>query len=327
MQTFALPLFLKPAALGQAGLLTGTVVDSSGAPIPNAIIRLDVSGATTAEASTGSDGRFELKASVPGGARIVATAAGFAQAVEPVSDNDASLRITLRVAPFFEAVNVTSSRTDEPRADPTQTVTVFSSAELLTSAPATIDDALKLVPGFTLFRRTSSRASNPTAQGIPLRGLGGTGSSRSLVLVDGVPLNDAFGGWVYWDKVPEVAIDRIEVMRGSGSDLYGADALGGVVQLLTLRPERPLLRALAEGGSLGTGRVSVFGGGRARGLRYSAGGEWFSTDGYINVATTQDPGIAPRGPIDTKIASAHRSGVASVGYQASSGWRLDANGS
>jgi outer membrane receptor protein involved in Fe transport len=144
------------------------------------------------------------------------------------------------------------------------------------------------------------------------------------VLVDGVPLNDAFGGWVYWDKLPQVAIDRIEVIRGSGSDLYGADALGGVVQLLTLRPERPTARALVEGGGLGTGRVSVFGGGRAARLRYSAGGEWYSTDGYINVAETQDPGIAPRGPIDTEIASAHRSGVASVGYQTNGGWRLDA---
>src|ERR1700730_5481457 len=250
MQTFALPLFLKPAALGQAGLLTGTVVDSSGAPIPNAIIRLDVSGATTAEASTGSDGRFELKASVPGGARIVVTAAGFAQTVEPVSDNDVSLRITLQVAPFFEAVNVTSSRTGVPRADPTQTVTVLSSAELLTSAAATIDDALKLVPGFTLFRRTSSRASNPTAQGITLRGLGGTGSSRSLVLVDGLALNAAFGSWVDLDKVRQVAIDRSEVMRGSGSDLYGADALGGVVQILTLHPGRATDRALLAGGGL-----------------------------------------------------------------------------
>jgi len=327
MRALVLALLLSSAgASGQAGLVTGTVVDTSGAPIPNATVRLDVSGATMAEAGTGIDGRFALTASIPGGARIIVTAAGFAQAVEPVSNNDESLRITLQVAPFFEAVNVTSSRTGVPRSDPTQTVSVFSSAELLTSAPATIDDALKLVPGFTLFRRTSSRASNPAAQGITLRGLGGTGSSRSLVLVDGIPLNDAFGGWVYWDKVPQVAIDRIEVIRGSGSDLYGADALGGVVQLLTMRPERLSARALAEGGGLGTGRVSIFGGGRAGGLHYSGGGEWFSTEGYINVAEEQDPGIAPRGPIDTNVGSAHRSGVASVGYQTRGGWRFDANG-
>src|SRR5262249_1815125 len=217
---------------------------------------------TVDETATGADGRFELRAAIPSGARLLVTATGFAQASEAVSDRGGSLRITLQVAPFFEAVNVTSSRTEVPRADPTETVTAFASAELWAGGPAPIDDALKLVPGFPLFRRTSSRVSNPTAQGMTLRGLGGTGSSRSLVLVDGLPLNDAFGGWVYWDKIPQVAIDRIEVMRGSGSDLYGADAVGGVVQLLTVQPERLSARLLAEGGGLGTGRVSVFGGGR-----------------------------------------------------------------
>ena len=176
------------------------------------------------------------------------------------------LQVTLQPAPFFEAVNVTSSRTDVPRADPSVTVTVLPAVELLTSAALTLDDALKMVPGFTLFRRTSSRVSNPTAQGVTLRGLGGTGASRSLVLADGVPLNDAFGGWVYWDKVPQVAIDRVEVLRGSGSDLYGADAVGGVVQILTWHPSRLAARALVEGGGLQTGRVSMFGGGRSRRL-------------------------------------------------------------
>jgi outer membrane cobalamin receptor len=309
----------------QSGPVSGTVLDSSGAPVPDATVRLEVSGTTVAEFTTGIDGRFESKSIAPGDVRIVVTAAGFAPAADRLSGGR-SVQITLHPAAFFEAVNVTSSRTDVPRADPTQTMTVFTSSDLLSSAPATIDDALKMVPGFTLFRRTSSRVSNPTAQGITLRGLGGTGSSRSLVLADGVPLNDAFGGWVYWDKLPQVAIDRVEILRGSGSDLYGADAVGGVVQILTMHPVRPSARVLAEGGGLNTGRVSLFGGGRARGWSASAGGEWFSTGGYVTVAEQQDPGIAPRGPIDTRAGSAHRSGLASLGYQASNGWRFDASG-
>jgi outer membrane cobalamin receptor len=108
--------------------------------------------------------------------------------------------------------------------------------------------------------------------------------------------------------------------------LYGADAVGGVVQLLTWHPNHPLARAVIEGGALGTGRVSLFGGGRTRGWSYSAGGEWFSTDGYVTVATTQDPGITPRGPIDTKSSSTHRSGLASLGYHAENGWRVEAIG-
>jgi outer membrane receptor protein involved in Fe transport len=202
-------------------------------------------------------------------------------------------------------------------------MTVVSSQELLTSAAVTLDDALKMVPGFTLFRRTSSRTANPTAQGVALRGIGGTAQSRSLVLVDGVPLNDAFGGWIYWDKIPQVALDRVEVQRGSGSDLYGADAVGGVVQLLTQRPGRPSGTALFEGGGLGTGRVSLFAGGRTRGWRYSGSGEWFNIDGYIPVSTEQDPGIAPRGPVDSLLGSTHLSGYGSTGYQAANGWRFD----
>ncbi|MEQ1574064.1 MAG: TonB-dependent receptor, partial [Vicinamibacterales bacterium] len=124
-------------------------------------------------------------------------------------------------------------------------------------------------------------------------------------------------------KVPQVAIDRVEVQRGSGSDLYGADAVGGVVQLLTLRPARPTGRALLEGGNLGTGRVSLFGGGRTRGWRYSTGGEWFTIEGYIPVAVEQNPGIAPRGPIDSEVGSTHRSALGSTGYQFEDGWRFD----
>ncbi len=197
----------------------------------------------------------------------------------------------------------------------------------MATGSVTLDDALKAVPGFTLFRRTSSRVSNPTAQGITLRGLGGTGSSRSLVLADGVPLNDAFGGWVYWDKLPQASIDRVEVLRGSGSDLYGADAVGGVVQMLTSHPNRPVRPRDRRGrATRHRSRVALRRQPDAGGWSYSAGGEWFSTDGYITVATTQDPGIAPRGPIDTKSSSAHRSGLASLGYHAENGWRFEASG-
>jgi outer membrane receptor protein involved in Fe transport len=323
LSTLFFILMSLAAATQQGATITGTVLDSSGAPVPNASVRLEASGATVAEYRTGNDGRFQFTTDTQSTLRIVVSAPGFAQATESVPTAGESMQITLQPSPFFEAVNVTSSRSDAPKADPTVTMTVISSSELLTSAAVTLDDALKMVPGFTLFRRTSSRASNPTSQGVALRGIGGTAQSRSLVLVDGVPLNDAFGGWVYWDKIPQVALDRIEVQRGSGSDVYGADAVGGVVQLLTQRPGRPTGTALVEGGGLGSGRVSLFAGGRTRSWRYSASGEWFDFDGYIPVATEQDPGIAPRGPVDSLLGSTHKSGFASTGYQAANGWRFD----
>lgn len=313
------------AAAQSADTLSGKVLDTSGASVADATVRVQIAGSVAGETQTDAGGRFEVAVTADGARDLVVTAPGFAPSSTSVPAGERTVDVTLQAAPFFEAVNVTSSRTDVARVDPTSTVTVMSSTELLNSGALAIDDALKTIPGFTLFRRTSSRNANPTAQGVALRGIGGSSPSRSLVLADGVPLNDAFGGWVFWDKVPQAAIDRIEVDRGSGSDLYGADALGGVIQLLTVRPARPTGRILLDGGTLGTGSVSVFGGGRARDWRYSGAGEWFTTDGYIPVATEQDPGIAPRGPVDSNLGSKHRSAQAFAGYQTDSGWRFDLN--
>ena len=74
---------------------------------------------------------------------------------------------------------------------------------------------LRQIPTFSLFRRTSSLAAHPTAQGVSLRGIGPSGVSRTLVLLDGVPFNDPFGGWVYWTRVPLDSADRIEIVDGT----------------------------------------------------------------------------------------------------------------
>ncbi|MGH7955715.1 MAG: TonB-dependent receptor, partial [Opitutaceae bacterium] len=116
---------------------------------------------------------------------------------------------------------------------------VISSARLLDAetvrkAPtATLDGALRGVPGFSLFRRSDSFTANPTAQGVSLRGLGPSGASRSLVLLDGVPLNDPFGGWVAWTKIPREGLSHAEVIPGGGATAWGNAALGGVMQFFT----------------------------------------------------------------------------------------------
>src|SRR2546426_232680 len=87
-------------------------------------------------------------------------------------------------------------------------------------------------------RWTSSLSSHPTAQGVSLRGIGPSGVSRTLVLADGIPQNDPFGGWVYWTRVPLESVDRIEVVDGSTSSLYGNYAMGGVINIVGNRPAR-----------------------------------------------------------------------------------------
>jgi hypothetical protein len=104
------------------------------------------------------------------------------------------------------------------------------------AAPITLDGQLRLIPGVETFRRSSSLVANPSSQGMSLRGLGSTSASRTLVTQDDVPLNDAFGGWIHWEELPELSIHSVEVVRGGASDLYGSSAIGGVINVLPVNP-------------------------------------------------------------------------------------------
>lgn len=198
-----------------------------------------------------------------------------------------------------DEVTVTATRTERRLADTAASVVVLSSEELESTAAGTVDDALRQVPGFSLFRRSGSRFANPTTQGVSLRGLGASGASRALVLADGIPLNDPFGGWIYWGRVPRVSLGRAEVLRGAGSDLYGSAALGGVVQLLTREPSEPALAVEASYGELETPEGGLFAAHAWGRWAATLGAESFRTAGYIPV----EP--AARGAVDTPAASRH----------------------
>jgi outer membrane receptor protein involved in Fe transport len=110
--------------------------------------------------------------------------------------------------------------------------------------------------------------------------------------------------------VPQAAIERVEVVRGATGDLYGADALGGVVQVLTFTPGRTRLRASVEGGSHDTGRFSGFGSVQRSGWHLQGAGEWQKTDGVYVIA----PEV--RGPVDTRADSDYGTGFVAGGYDA-----------
>ena len=130
------------------------------------------------------------------------------------------------------------------------------SRETLESHPGVnLDDRLREIPGFTLFRRSSSLVAHPTTQGISLRGIGSSAAGRTLVLYDGLPLNDPFGGWVYWSRVHPDAIEAVEISRGAATSVYGDRGMGGVVSLLTPTPESRRAWAAAEGGGAGIADV------------------------------------------------------------------------
>ncbi len=298
---FCLALAARVDAASRVG---GIVVDASGAPVPGASV---VVGGRTV--TTGPDGRFTVEDAPDGGVAVEATAPGFAAATARATGSTDDLRLILQPAPLVSAVTVTASRGVE-RLSTASSTSVVSSAELLNSAAGSLDDALRNTPGFSLFRRSSSRVANPTTQGVTLRGVSGSGSSRTLVLADGSPLNDAFGSWVYWNRIPQAAIERVEVVRGTAGDLYGADALGGVIQVLTFSSAQPRVRITADGGTQGTARASTFANWQRRGWNAIGAGEWLKTDGAITV------GREVRGPVDTKADSDYSTGFVGGGYNA-----------
>lgn len=196
-------------------------------------------------------------------------------------------------------VSVTASRLPRLLREVPASVTVLSRAEIERHPSLTTDALVRSVPSAQTFRRSSSLAADPTAQGLNIRGLAPSGVSRALVLVDGIPANDPFGGSIYWRALPRLGLDRIELVPGGGSALYGSAALGGVLELHSRPIDRDALEVEAWAGSHaqagGAGRATVTG----ERARIALEGELLRMDGHAVVAESQ------RGPVDRDAPSSH----------------------
>lgn len=191
-------------------------------------------------------------------------------------------------APVQQQVTVTASRSDSPVGETARTTYTLSESDLRGYPAVTLDDALRQHAGFELFRRAPSRIANPTSEGISLRGLGSTAASRTLVLEDGAPLNDPFGGWIHWSENPVQLIHSVGIVSGGGSDLYGSSALGGVIDVTPGRAAPARLEVSAAGGSQDTSDVQASGSVVGRALSMLAGGQSVRTAGYV----VTDPFVA-----------------------------------
>jgi len=190
-------------------------------------------------------------------------------------------------------VVVAATRNERSLAQIPVSASVVDSAAVESTPAQSLDDILRHVPGVNLPVQTGIEA-HPTADNVSMRGLGGI---HALVLVDGVPLNDPFFGYVQWGSVPLEWIDRVEVVRGGGSPLWGNLAMGGVINVVTRTPEQDQAIASAGGGSFGTYRSSLFGTyGLSGNNRLSVMAEVNGTDGFMAV-----PDYARR-PFDTSTS-------------------------
>lgn len=180
----------------------------------------------------------------------------------------------------------------QPAGDAAYDVIEINRERITATASNRIEDVLKDLAGLTQFRRTDARSANATSQGATLRGLGGNASSRALVLLDGVPQSDPFGGWITWPAFAPERIGLVRVTRGGGSGVFGSGALAGTIELESIAEANGIAADLSygsrdavEGSALVSGKL---GGGTAFiGANYARG------DGFIPIIASQR-GLADR---------------------------------
>jgi outer membrane receptor protein involved in Fe transport len=284
--------------------LTITVEDSGGAALPAAVVK-DANGKPLGRPD--ADGRLTVKCVAP--CRLRVEAEGF-------SGRDVVLATgtTLRLEPAgsTEQVTVTAYRTPLGTLESPQTTRVLTATALKSTAAVTMDGALRQIPGVELFRRSSSLVANPSSQGISLRGLGSTSASRTLLTEDDVPLNDPVGGWIHWEEQPELAVKAIELVRGGVSDLYGSSAIGGVVNMVPLRPTADMAELRSSYGAEGTFDDSLLAEANHGPWGLLAAGGALGTDGFIQEAPWQ------RGPVDRASHVHSQNGLLLVEHQSGS---------
>ena len=264
--------------------LTLTVEDAASAVIPGASVQRT---AGRLAGRTDSNGRLTFECALP--CRIRVEAEGYTGNNFEISANTT---VHLERTTVSEEITVTAYRTPLGELESPVTTRMLSELALNTSAGVALDDKMRQLPGVQLYRRSSSLVANPSSQGLSLRGLGSTAASRTLITEDDVPLNDPFAGWIRWQEQPELSVKSVELVRGGASDLYGSSAIGGVVNVIPVRPSGNAVELKGSYGAESTYDDSAMAQRKFGSWGLLAAGGTIGTDGYIQEAPWQ------RGPVD-----------------------------
>jgi iron complex outermembrane receptor protein len=278
------------AAQSPPGSLRGSVLDSAGAAIAGARLTLSAAGESRV-ATTGATGEFTFNTVAPGEYQLRAEASGYAPVVRKgiALAAGGSVEVELRLngsgpldGPFQlkESMEVTATRTSIGTATSPVSSAVILRADMERRNIVTADQALTTAEGVYAYRQ---RGVPDNEVGIGMRGFSGrgTGQSRVLILLDGQPVNNSYTGAVNWTALPFSEVERVEVARGPFSSLYGGNAMGGVVNVIT----RPITQSTAEFaaqyGTYGTANYSGRVGTRFKEkLGVAFGFDGLRTDGY-----------------------------------------------
>jgi outer membrane cobalamin receptor len=271
---FILLLPLLAPRLAHAATIRGTVVDPDGAAAGGARVVLTGPLGSIATDRTDAAGAFEF-AAVPEGSYELRTALeGFRAEptrVTVLEDDDRVIPISLSLAAVTEEIVVSASQIDAPLSRIPDSVTVLTAADLRTRQIEDLAAALRLVPGLAVAQYGGRGALTSV---FPRGGE----SDFTLVVIDGVRVN-AFGGGFDFGQLPIANVERIEIVRGPQSALFGSDAIGGVVQIVTRRGSAPSIEGVVETGSFDTHRLAVTSAGTVGPFEWGASAERLVSEG------------------------------------------------
>jgi outer membrane cobalamin receptor len=265
---------LWPAVL-TAATLRGLTLDPQGRPVPG--VRIQAEGPDGRRTAQSDDaGRFVLADLPPGRYRVGVEHDAFRAPVREIrlADDPApvDVAITMDLSGLTERVVVSAAQVDLPRASVPASVTVLSEAEVRARQADSLTMALRGVAGLTVAESGSRGALTSI---FPRGGE----SDYTLVLVDGVQVN-SFGGGLDLAMLGAVGADQVEVVRGPQSAVYGADAIGAVVSVVSRTPDRLSASGLVEAGTHDTARVAGAAAGTAGRWTWSGGAERAASDNF-----------------------------------------------
>lgn len=213
---------------------------------------------------------------------------------------------------------VTGRGLDATIGDAAYDIVAIDRARLVDSASGRLEDVLRDVAGLQQFRRSDARSANPTSQGVTLRGLGGNAASRALLVLDGVPQADPFGGWVAFPAYAPERLGRIRVTRGAG--LFAPGALAGTIELDSATPDQlsPLAGSVAYGSRESLAADAALTGQFGRGFA-TLSADYARGDGFIPIIAGQ------RGPVDRPARYEQLSVAARAVVQIGGATELQAN--
>ena len=310
------PLMLASSVqAARAGDVRGVVTDPAGRPVVS--VRVAVVGPLGARTVfTDAEGRFDVSNLPAGTYRLLADAPGLHGSTEPTAiaaDEVRTLDVSLALSPVAESVVVSAAQVETPLDSVSGNVTVITSAQLRERQVESFGDALRTVPGLTVSR---SGGRGALTSMFPRGGE----SDYTLVLVDGVRVN-AFGGGLDLSLLDSSNIERIEFVPGPQSALYGADAIGGVVHVITNHGGRSRADALVEGGTGPASRAPDRRGPPRAVATASGSTGTFTWGGSVERGSSRGfTGIAPAsGETVSNDDNWHRQLSSSLGWQAQAG--------